>query len=358
MKVAGLRAIILMALIGYLVPCGFAQDRDKGRIGFCEKDMGSMWQSAGFEATAVNAVSLERAAKSFAGVTGYLVCVNHKTDSDVGYMLPKIEKFVQTGGRACIIVTPEAAEANMNQVFRELFAVSVGLEYVVPPSPQFSLPGENLCTLWKGLRVGSNYGTPALKVYLTPAGEGWQVTRIASKASGKERILSAHRKLGQGEILIIAALEVSWDWGRWGEGWFTDNSFSVFDNDKASVALYSWLAGLTDYPIPEPAVQPASLGNNLSTSSTPQDSARDNTAVLNESLSGRIADLERQVRDSQADKDLLRRELEALRQQGKLANTGGGGMTTFLTIVAGGLFLTTIVLLWRRYRAARQAPPD
>jgi hypothetical protein len=236
-----------------------------------------------------------------------------------------------------------------------LLSISVGVEYVVPPRPQFSLPGGDICPLWKGLTVGANYRNPGINVYLTPAGEGWITSRTVSKVSGKPRVLSAHRKLGNGEVVVIVALEWSWDWGRTDGAWFDDDNFSIFDNDKASVALFSWLAGLSEYPPQELEAQPVDSGTGPAVSrvspAAPQSVPKDDTAMLTE----RLADLERQFRASLADQDRLRRELDASHRQARPENGRTDGAKVLLSIVAGVLFLTTLLLLWSRNR---RLPPN
>jgi len=160
--------------------------------------------------------------------------------------------FANDGGRLVMFCTGGDAK-DLNDSFQELFGLTVVYEYVCKSRTNRSLAGDNFCPLWKGLRVTNEYpdSPSVISCYFMVKEKSWTCTSITSESTGKTRVVSAHKKLGKGEVLFIAKLtrkdylqapEVSID------RMYSNSALELLDNEEAVLAMVDWLVGRRRFP--------------------------------------------------------------------------------------------------------------
>jgi hypothetical protein len=183
-----------------------------------------------------------------ARVKGYVATIGE--DEFFAKELPDMKQFAASGGRLLIIYTPHTVRNNA--ALQETFGISAAEEDVVGKHIQNAyLSGGDWCPLWEGLRLvarryfGSEFAL--IPAYLVPGDESqWTVTKVRSAASDKPRIVSAHRRLGSGEVLLLSSFGSYYGTRAWerGGGLFADDAYELEDNARAGRLLFRWLAGL------------------------------------------------------------------------------------------------------------------
>jgi hypothetical protein len=148
-------------------------------------------------------------------------------------------RFVLSGGRVGLSVFAGAdiplARANIESL-KLLFEIDVAAEMVAKPN--MSQKGEDFTPLWKDLKVGYEKCRFEYDMFLVPQRGVFEEGGFKSETSGFMRCLSAHRKLGAGEILVMAVPYNTI---------FEDEFIDQYDNRKASMLLARWLAGKKQY---------------------------------------------------------------------------------------------------------------
>ena len=233
------------ALCTVILLLGSPSYGEPNRVGCDTHLVGSKAQALVFERTGVNIVRVEAEKILSSRLSGFITNLRNEHDAA---SLPYLLKFVEQGGRACVIVGRDSADDVLNGRLRELLAISVSREDVRPYTPGLAIAGKTASALWEDLQMGSGSARAGILSYLTPAGDEWNRFHIKSAKSGEERCLSAHRTHGKGEILFLVAFSSPGSWGMESRHTLTsEENLELFDNAEATVRLFSWLAGKTSY---------------------------------------------------------------------------------------------------------------
>lgn len=165
------------------------------------------------------------------------------TAHDAAKQLPDMKEFAKSGGRLLVLYSKSSTPHN--SLLQRTFDISVATETVATPDTgSMLLTGSQWCRLWSGLDLLAS-GDRSIRAYLVPADPSvWTVSEANSCSTGKYRIVSAHRRLGTGEVLFLSDFAGSYAFNI---GVFRDPVYELEDNPTAACRLFAWLAGLSNY---------------------------------------------------------------------------------------------------------------
>jgi hypothetical protein len=165
-----------------------------------------------------------------------------------------IATFVNGGGRAAVFVFQH--NGRRSDSCEELLGFGTARENdaVLPRKHSASASGGSMCRLWGGLTIAAKpTDYCAINLYLTLGNpSSWSTTSLTSNSTHKTRTMSAYRKFGNGELLVLSGFYSTSADGSGGSDLniYAPPANSVIDllgNKEATLRLFSWLAGRRGY---------------------------------------------------------------------------------------------------------------
>ena len=194
------------------------------------------------------------------GYSGVILAIPEQEDNET---LSFLREFVESGGNIVVLYNAVSAHYDRNvSAFKDVFSVEFKHRQIASKFNLFgaSFHGQELCYLWKGLKIGSkSWEKIGVDAYIIPEGEGWQDEVYITDKDGDRYCISAVRKVGKGLILFQVApnncIHDNRGPGRLHETYefFFPKHISDYDNLEGFMRLVKFTsAGKVQPTMPEP----------------------------------------------------------------------------------------------------------
>ncbi len=152
--------------------------------------------------------------------------------------LVQVHDFVQTGGRAVLLVDITGGGQLTTRLLEDRFGISRASEHV-----PFQADSFQCLSLWSNIRIGTRKES-VLPGYLIIPDSFFSDICSVPGPQGQQRCVAASRKLGLGKILFVVAPRPT---GRFSTisplSLFDDDNLDTFNNRAAARAMIEWLVG-------------------------------------------------------------------------------------------------------------------
>jgi len=151
--------------------------------------------------------------------------------------LVQVHDFVETGGRAILLVDIAGGGQLTTRLLEDRFAISRASENI-----PFQADSFQCLSLWSHFRIGAKKDS-VLPGYLLPGSIFSEICSVPGR-QGQQRCIAACRNLGLGKILFVVAPRPT---GRFSTistiSIFDDGNLDTFNNRAAARAMIAWLVG-------------------------------------------------------------------------------------------------------------------